>query len=629
MKQVYSVGITPSIIWNCIAEITTMFLSAMSFAKPYWKMLLTITLLIVVMAGLNQVEPFITKEITDILVEKEASIAWSSIFTTLLILLTVKIIQSILNATSFFITNIFSVKLESHLKQIGFDHLMRLSLDFFHDQPSGKVMSKLDRGVNRLSGIVSNFGIHSLPSITTAVVAFSIVVFHEWRVAILTVIAFIPYALISRWRFKKDEVLERQEYKLYDEQYSHFFEVISSMQLIKAFRSEDFERKKFIAFFKEYLALRTQMQWNSFKAVSADLILEAFSWSMYAYIVYLTWLGDITVGTLILLVGLIQLIRGPLWQINWIFWEIKRAQIGAKDFMKIISIQPRVTDPSKPVTLKTVEGKIEFKNVSFIYEPQQIVEFDSEINKGREVKPSRIENLKVFDDISFTIEPNKTTALVGPSGVGKSTIASLIMRFFDVSEGSIMLDGVDIREMKQHDLRLHLGLVSQDSNLFAETIEENLRYAKPTATEAEMLDACKVAHADEFISQLPEGLKTIIGERGVKLSGGQRQRLSLARTVLRDPKIIILDEATSALDSESEMYIQQALKKLLSNRTAIIIAHRLSTIQRADNIIVFKEQKILEQGTHAELMKRDDLYASLFKIQSGDVEKLREWDLVA
>lgn len=600
----------------------------MAFAKPFWRMLLVITVLIAVLAGLNQVEPFVTKHITDAIVGERHPEIWITILKLLGLLLAVKLIQKIINEISLFITNLFSVEFESHLKQIGFNHLMNLSLDFFNDQATGKVMSKLDRGVNRISSIVSNFGIHFLPSVTTALVAFVIVVLNEWKVAVLTVAAFLPYIFINRWKFRKNQVLEKKEYRLYDDQYGHFYEVISSMQLIKAFRAENFERARLGEFFKEYIALRTQMQWNNVKAVSGDLLLEVFSWSMYAYMVFLAWQGNITIGTLILLVGLIQLIRGPLWQINWIFWEIKRAQIGAKDFMKIMNIQPKVTDPKKPTELKKVKGSIEFRNVSFVYHNVGGEEFESDIVKGRENETKSLEKLQVFENVSFTIPAKKTTAFIGPSGAGKTTIASLVMRFFDVEGGEILLDGVNIKNLRQNDLRLHMGLVSQDAYLFASSIEENLRYAKPDATEEEMWEACRIAHADEFIKQLPEGLKTLIGERGVKLSGGQRQRLSLARTILKNPQIIILDEATSALDSLSEMYIQKALKNILKNRTAIIIAHRLSTVQRADNIIVLKDQKVLEQGTHDQLMKNDDLYASLFKIQSGDVEKLKEWDLV-
>lgn len=606
-----------------------MFIQVLAYAKPFWRTLVVITLLIVVMAGLNQVEPFITKQVTDILVDRPSDIPdlWSAIFTFLIILLAVKIFQSFLNQISLFLTSIFSVQFESRLKRSGFDHLMKLSLDFFSNQASGKVMSKLDRGVNRISSIVSNFGIHFLPSVTTALVSFSIVVYYEWRVAVLTILAFGPYVIINRWRFKKNRVLEKKEHRLFDEQYGHFYEVLSSMQLIKSFMAEGFERNKLLKFYKELEGVRRNMQWNNVKAVSGDFLLEVFSWSMYAYMVYLTWQQSITIGTLVFLVGLIQHIRGPLWQINWIYWEIKRAQIGAKDFMKIMNTKPNVVDPRRPVSLgDKIKGQVVFDQVSFTYKNENESVFASDKAKGR--KKSQLKNLQVFDKISFTIDPGKMTAFVGPSGSGKTTIASLLMRFFDVDEGTISLDGIDVRKLKQQELRSYMGLVSQDANLFATTIRENLRYANPEATEKEMWAACRVAYADEFLKRMPDGLDTKVGERGVKLSGGQKQRLSLARTILRNPQIIILDEATSSLDSLSEMYIQRTLRKLLLGKTAIVIAHRLSTIQRADKIIVIKDKKVYEQGTHQELLVKDKLYASFFKIQSGDLSKLKEWDLV-
>lgn len=606
-----------------------MWLRILTYVKPYRRTLIGISLMIVVMAVLNQLEPFISKRVIDTLVSGGGS-AQSFHFLLILlgVLLLAKLIQATLNRVTWYLTNIFVVKFESHLKQQGFDHLMELSIAFFSEQASGKLMSKLDRGVNRIISIVNNSGMHFLPSVVTALISFGIVLYYEWRIGLITLAAFIPYILINHWRFQKNNVLEKREYKLYDEQYSHFWEVLNAMPLIKAFRAEKFERLRLAQFFQDYVSLRKEMEKNTNKAFSGDVILESLSWAMYAYIVWMTWQGQITIGTMTLLIGLIGLIRQPLWQLNWIFWEVKRAQIGAKDFFRIMDVQPEIVDPLEPVKLPEVTGRISFQNVTFTYHNSMakvMSEEDEDLQPGK--KPLQ-EDVKVFDNVSFEIEPNKMTAFVGPSGSGKTTIASMVMRFFDPDQGNILLDGVDLRELRQRELRSHMGLVSQDAHLFASTIAENLRYAKPDATQAEMLAACEAAYAREFIDRLPEGLNTQIGERGVKLSGGQRQRLSIARTILRDPQIIILDEATSALDSESEMYIQQALHKLLQGRTSIVIAHRLSTIQRADKIIVIKNKRIFEQGTHQELMHQDGLYASLFKIQSGDQEKLKEWDLV-
>ncbi len=605
-----------------------MFKRIFGYAKPYWRTLATLAVLIAIMAGLQQVNPFVSKQITDLLID-EGLASFNTILLLLLVVLAAKLIQTGLNRLTWFMTNIFVVKFEIHLKKMGFEHLMGLSLSYYNEQATGKVMSKLDRGVNRIINIVNNSGMHFLPSVTSALISFIIAVNYEWRLALLILIGFVPYIIINRWRFQRNNKLERQEYKLYDNQYSHFWEVLNSMALIKAFRAESYERKRLQKFFKKYIDIRKEMESNTNKAVAGDFFLELMLWTMYAYIVWLTWQGQLTVGTLVMLVSLIQLMREPLWQLNWIFWEIKRAQVGAKDFFKIMDVDQRILDPKHPVKLAAVKGRFAFEKVSFVYrhEDWEKMKLGKLGETSSSKKPNR-KNLPVLKNVSFEIEPGKMTALVGPSGAGKTTIASLLLRFFDPDQGEITLDGVDIKQLTKQELRSYIGLVSQDSHLFATTIAENLRYAKPNATKQEMIQACKIAYANEFINELPNGLETEIGERGVKLSGGQRQRLSIARTVLANPKIIILDEATSSLDSESELYIQRALKKLLKKKTSIVIAHRLSTIQQADKIIVLKDQKVLEEGTHQELLANNKLYSQLFNIQAGQTKLLKEWGLV-
>ncbi|MBD3250497.1 MAG: ATP-binding cassette domain-containing protein [Candidatus Pacebacteria bacterium] len=681
-----------------------MFKRIWQYTKPYRRTLYALAVLISIMASLKQVGPLVSKRVTDaVLITGQDRLDY--IIKLLVLLLIVKLIQVGLNRLTWYMTNIFVVRLETHLKKIGFDHLMGLSLTYFNEQATGKVMSKLDRGVNRIVNIVNNSGMHFLPSVTAALISFAIVIRYEWRIALLVVLGFIPYIAINRWRFEKNNKLERKEYKLYDAQYSHFWEVLNAMPLIKAFRAENYERQQLNQFFDKYLDLRQEMEDNTNKAVFGDVFLELSIWAMYAYIVYITWQGQLTIGTMVMLVGLIDLIREPLWQLNWIFWEIKRAQIGARDFFRIMRVDEQVPEPQEPVELGRVEGRIEFEQVSFTYknvenaqeiaslglkkdgrdqddqgqdewvkiendqaglveierdkggliEQDEVKETQGGLTEQNEAKKDQVKlaeqnelkkdklelathnkasqsqsqrELKVLDGVSFTIEPNQMTAFVGPSGSGKTTVASLVMRFFDPDSGKIKLDGVSLKQISKNELRSYIGLVSQDSHLFATTIADNLRYAKPDATEQEMWQACQVAYADQFIKDLPLGLKTEIGERGVKLSGGQKQRLSLARTILANPEIIILDEATSSLDSQSEVYIQKALAKLLADKTSIVIAHRLSTIQQADKIIVLQDQQVLEQGNHQELIEQDGLYASLFKIQAGDTKLLEEWDLI-
>jgi len=501
-----------------------MFKRIYQYIKPFRSTLYALAVLIAIMAGLQQVGPFVSKQITDLLIA-EGLTDLNTLISLLLIVLAAKFIATGLNRLTWFMTNVFVVKLEIHLKQLGFDHLMGLSMSYYNEQATGKVMSRLDRGVNRIINIVNNSGMHFVPSVTSAVISFIIAIRYEWRLALLIAIGFVPYILINRWQFEKNNKLEKLEYKLYDNQYSHFWEVLNSMSLIKAFRAEGYERQRLQQFFAKYLDLRQEMERNTNKAVVGDFFLELMLWAMYAYIVILTWQGQLTVGTLVMLVSLIQLMREPLWQLNWIFWEIKRAQVGARDFFKIMDVDQVIPEPAKPVVLKNIKGKIEFRGVSFVYRhedwsrsvallgEQTDTHLSAQTSNGKEKKVRK--NQLILKNVSFTIESGKMTALVGPSGAGKTTVASLLLRFFDPDKGKITLDGVDLRNLSKQQLRSFIGLVSQDSTLFATTIAENLRYAKPSATKEEMEAACKVAYADKFIAQLPAGLDTQIGERGV------------------------------------------------------------------------------------------------------------------
>lgn len=581
-----------------------MFLKIVRIAKPFWGRLGFIAVLIVFMSGLKQVEPLIAQQITDTLIGNQ--VANLSLLSLVGILLVARLSISGLNRLTWYLTSLTTERLSAHMRQVGFDHLMGLSLDYYYKNISGKLMSQLDRGVNRITNVISNSGMHFVPNLVTALISVTIVINYSWILGLAAICSFLPFALINWWRFKRNEKLEKKEHKLYDRQYAHFWETLSSIELIKSFGAERFEMRRLRDFHDRLIGIRRKMERNNNIGFTGDLILDIWMWSLYGYIVYLAWSQSITVGTMVLLIGYLHLIREPLWALNWIYWEARRAQLGAKEYFEILEAQNAIPDTTNPVDLGLVKGRITFDQISFSYP------------KGSEV----------LDNISFTIKPGEMVALVGPSGSGKTTIASLLMRFFDPDSGRVMIDGVDIKNVTQKQLRQNVGIVMQDAQLFADTIAENLRYGKPDATLKEMEHSARIANAHEFIAQLDKAYQTEIGERGVKLSGGQKQRLSITRTVLKNPPIIILDEATSALDSHSEMLIQQSLTKLLKGRTSVVIAHRLSTISRADKIIVLKDRKILEQGNHQELLKKDGLYASLFKIQSGQMTKLKEWDLV-
>ncbi|NMB57118.1 ABC transporter ATP-binding protein [Candidatus Beckwithbacteria bacterium] len=584
------------------------FTKVIKLASPYWKNVLAISVVILLIAGLKQIEPIVLKNITDGLVGlgSGSTIFPKRLIYFLLAYLLVKVLGVIFNRISWYLSSIFVQKFRSHLKEKGFEHLMVLPLSFFNENQSGKLMSQLDRGTNQLTQIISNSGMYFVPNFFSAIISFVIVASFNWILALFMLVIFILVSCLHYLRFNNIKVIEDKIYKIYDNQYGHFWETITSIPLVKSYVAEKFEQKKLKDFNQQILTHVYQSQGIENRFIFADLLLEFSIWIVYAWVVYLTFSGQFTIGTMVMILGYVSLIREPLWSLEWIFWEVKRAMIGAKDYFNILDAKSNIKSAKNPVKLEEVKGRIIYENVGFSYK------------RGR----------AIFEKINFTIAPGTMCALVGKSGVGKTTIINLLNRFYDVSSGKILIDGVNIKNFDLKDLRNSIGLVSQEPYLFAATIEENLRYANPKATLDDMRMACEIANAHEFIKDLPRGYKSEIGEKGVRLSGGQKQRLSLARVILKDPPILILDEATSQLDSHSEVLIQQSLAKVIQGRTTIVIAHRLSTIRKATQILVFDKGKIIEKGSHDELLAKDGLYASLFKIQSGNKEYLKNWDIV-
>jgi ATP-binding cassette, subfamily B, bacterial len=580
----------------------------LQFAKPFWKSLSLISFMILVISGVSQIEPLILKQITDEATQTETlKQIPAQIMTLLLFYLGVKIISVIANRLSWYLSIIFSYKLRFSLKEYGYKHLMSLPMGYFNKKQSGQLMNQLERGVSQITSIINNSGMHFVPNLITAIIALIIVSQFNLPITLAMLFAFIFYGFSSYWRFVKTRKIELKEFKMHDTQYGHFWETISAIKLVKSFTNESLEFNRFKRFNQKIFRLRMKAEYFQNLFSVTDIFLESFIWAMYAWVVYLTFIDEFSLGTMVLMLSYIRIIREPLWFLNWVFWEAKRAQIGAKDFFAILNQKPTIKSPANPIEIKEVKGNIEFKNASFKYK------------KGDQV----------FENINFKIPAGTSCAFVGKSGTGKTTMVDLLSRFFDITKGQVLIDGINIKKIDLKKLRGSIGMVSQEPYLFADTIENNLKYGNPKASEQEMIAACKIANADEFIDKLAKKYKTKIGERGVRLSGGQKQRLSMARAILENPPILIFDEATSQLDSHSEVLIQEALKKVIRNRTTIFVAHRLSTIQKADQIIVIEKGKILEQGSHRYLLNKKGLYASLFSIQSGNKAALKKWELVS
>jgi ATP-binding cassette subfamily B protein len=343
---------------------------------------------------------------------------------------------------------------------------------------------------------------------------------------------------------------------------------------------------------------------------------------LYAYGGLLVIEGELSLGIIIEVAALMTLLYRPLQQLATFYVDVQASLGVFERIFEYLDMEPEVRDRESAVELPETEGHIEFQGVSFAYPPPVRLAGDPADAAQVGEEPDDDEEPRApfaLTDVSLEIEPGQQVALVGPSGAGKTTITYLVPRFYDPDEGRVLLDGHDLRDIRQDDLRRHIGMVTQETFLFHASVLENLMYANAEAAEPEIVAATRAANIHEFITGLPDGYDTVVGERGFRLSGGEKQRLSIARALLKDPEILVLDEATSSLDSTSEYLLQEALEKLLEGRTSLIIAHRLSTILKADKILVVNEGRLVERGTHDELLELDGLYAQLFTQQFGKV----------
>ena len=405
------------------------------------------------------------------------------------------------------------------------------------------------------------------------------------------------YILCSGLSFKKISHLSKERAEAENRQTGQLADSVSNILSVKSYGRESHERHRYANFNRaSYNAGIAQMN----ATMKRDLAFNFVNIGIIAIIVVFMMAGvpvfGLSVATLILIVNYSMSIMGELWNINNIFKHVNRVFGDAYEMTKILDTKDAVVDIENAQPLKVKKGKIDFKNITF---------------KHQDARES------IFEDFSLSVKAGERIGLVGVSGSGKTTLTKLLLRFADVQDGEILIDGQNIHEVQQVSLREAIAYVPQETALFHRSIAENIAYSKPDASRDEIIRAAKLANADEFIRDLPDGYETLVGERGIKLSGGQRQRVAIARAILKDAPVLVLDEATSALDSESEALIQDALIRLMKGRTSIVVAHRLSTIASLDRIVVLENGKIIEQGTHHELLEKHGAYHKLWSRQSG------------
>lgn len=479
-----------------------------------------------------------------------------------------------------------------------YGHLQRLSLRYYANTRAGEIISRVINDVEQTKNFVMIGLMNVWLDLATILIAIVIMLTMDVSLTIVALLAFPFYAFSVKYFFGRLRDLTRERSQALANVQSYLHERVQGMSIIKSFALEKHEQKIFNDTNDQFLEKAIDhTKWNAKAFAVVNTITDVAPLLVIGYAGYQVIQGNLTLGTMVAFIAYIERLYNPLRRLVNSSTTLVQSLASMDRVFELIDEDYDVTDKEKARDLKVVDGKLEFRNVSFHY------------NDG---------GSEVLTDLNFTVKPGETVAFVGMSGGGKSTIVSLIPRFYDVTSGGIYMDDHDLRDVTTHTLRDQIGLVLQDSILFSDSVKANILMGKPGATDEEVIAAAKAANADEFISQLPEGYDTKVGERGVKLSGGQKQRVAIARVFLKNPPILILDEATSALDLESEALIQDSLERLAHDRTTLIVAHRLSTITHADQILVIDHGKLAESGTHNELMKQQGVYSSLFQVQHFD-----------
>lgn len=489
-----------------------------------------------------------------------------------------------------------SQRLTQHLQQRLFAKYSSLSLAFSHREHSGQVLSLFSNDVPGVLSLFTSTGIGALGSIVTIIVGAAAMLTLNWQLALVAGIVPPIVAVASSRLTRPLRPASRRVQEKTAELVERLQENLVGLREVVAFGQEAVQAARFSSALDELVRLRMRIAMIDRSIQTGQSVFSlAVNLAMLGVGGYLVITGQTTLGTLIAMRSLFSYVFVPANQMLGLVSGAQKSIAAADRVYAFLDEVPRVQECAQPRQPQLAEGEIVFQDVSFAYTAER----------------------PVLHDVSLKVEPGELLALVGPSGAGKSTLASLLLRFYDPSDGRVLLDGIDLRELSLADLRSQIGVVFQDTFLFASSIRANIALGRSDATEEDIIAAAKSANAWEFIEQMPEGLDTEVGERGVRLSEGQKQRLALARAFLRNPRILILDEPTSALDARSEQLLQSALSKLIRGRTTIVIAHRLATIRRADRIAVLEHGRVVEHGKHDELLAQGGLYHELCELQFG------------
>ncbi len=544
-------------------------------------------------ALLTVITPYIYGKLFDLAIIPDT--VTNILFSLIGLWLVLSLISTYVSNMTGYMGEVPGTKMSQEAEAEAYSHFLTLPILFHKKEQRGEILQKISRGSRSLQEIIETIADVS-PQLLMLLFSLIAMFIIKWQLALIVFISFVVYALFTI-RFVKPEIAaHRIANKVYEKQYGNVYDKLYNVFLVKNFVMENVEKERF---FKSLVgkilpAVKNAASKSRKLSVVQGIIYSISFVAVLGSAIFFLREGNLSPGQFVMFFGYINLAFGPFRFFGMIYRRYKRAGVAIRRFLKLRKISPEKMSHGNKI-LKEVKGEIFFKGLDFGY----------------------IKGKPVLRGINLKINPGESVALVGKSGVGKTTLAELVMGYYQPGKGKITLDGVDISELQLKWLRDQIAVVPQDLNLFNDTMINNLRYANPIATEKQIADAAKAASADEFINQLPKKYQTKVGEEGVKLSMGQRQRVAITMAFLKNPKILILDEPTAALDAESEKKVQEGINRLIKEKTTIIIAHRFSTVRNADKIVVLDKGRIAELGNHEELMKKKGIYYNLYTLQKG------------
>jgi len=571
----------------------------LDLAKPYWIKLGLAMICMVFVSLLTAGQAFLVKPaLDDVFLKKDMRILFLLPFAIVLLFF----IKGIFDYGQAYLMNFVGLRIVANMREKLYNHLQNLSLSFFTKTPTGVLISRITNDVNLIQGAVSNAFTGLVKDAFTIMGLLGVLFYRNWKLAIIALIIF-PLAIFPIKEFgKRLRKFSRKSQQRMGSITTFLHETITGNRIVKAFNMEEYEKRRFAEenerFFKIILKrVKIRALTHPLMELIGGVVVALIIWVGGYSVVR----GDLTPGTFFSFMTALLMLYAPVRDLSKVNLEIQEGLAAAARVYELLDIAPEIKDEEGAIPLPLISKGIDFQKVTFKY--------------GTEA---------VLKEISLHVKVGEVIALVGMSGAGKTSLVNLLPRFYDVEEGQILIDGIDIRKTTLKSLRDQIGLVTQQTILFNDTVRNNIAYGNVKCSDEEIIEAAKAANAHDFIQRLPQAYETVIGEQGVKLSGGERQRLSIARALLKNAPILILDEATSSLDSDSETEVQNALEYLMKGRTVFVIAHRLSTIRNAHRIIVLSNGQIVEEGTHEELMTLHGEYRRLYDLQFKD-DGVRVW----